>query len=797
MSRPHRLRKLLDCVPLLSGLISAPVFGQEVTPPFTSAPESASTETAFGDIIVTARRRSESVGDVPATIQVLGAETLVARGIHSEADLQAAVPGLTIRTAVTSTQFNYVLRGESLDAYSGSQPGVQPYINEVAVPANSPTLLYDLENVQVLKGPQGTLFGRNSTGGAVLYQTGSAKWDFGGYASMQYGNLDRFVGEGAINLPLVADKVSLRLAGAYSSGGAFVRNLYDGSKPGDIRTKSGRATLLLKPVDGVMNNLVFQILRSSGSNAPNALYTVIPCGELGGSNSCAFAPGVPAFDSLINGTSGVFPGYPTDQVFSGGLGSLKDFLATQPRYTSWQNARFSHSARGELVANTTTWDPSSDVTLKNVFGYAHSFVANQYDNDGTPYPILQSGTETNNRGRRNSEVRNSRQISNELQLQGKAFDGRLTYILGLFFSDYRETNDSPIAGTFIIPPDVVGAFAVRYHSTLEDQSLAAFAQATYAVSDELNITLGGRYSRDRLRLNQADDSSLNVGLGRQQHHEAEPSWTASVDYHVAPSLLLYAVTRGSWRAGGYGPFSLPVGQKVTAREGGNYFPQETVRDVELGAKFSGVIGSVPVRLNVDAYNVWVKNLQKNAYVIVPGLNTIASATVAVPSAKITGVEGDLTIRPADWLTLGGNVSYTNARFINNIGFINGLPAAFGPYGDVPKITGSAFGAISFPLKGSLGSVNFRTDVYTQSHFYFSNTDDTLTPGTKIPGYTLVDMRLDWENVMDSDVTASLFVKNLGNELYYTGGAAQSLQNSIDVASFGLPRTYGLQVRVSF
>ncbi len=133
-------------------------------------------------VVVTARRRAEALADVPVAVSVLSAAALETRGIKTEADLQLAMPGVVVRSSNNSNQLNYVIRGESVDAYSGSPPGVQPYINEVPFPVMSSTPFYDLQSVQAVKGPQGTLFGRNSTGGAVLFQTATPGSEFGGYA---------------------------------------------------------------------------------------------------------------------------------------------------------------------------------------------------------------------------------------------------------------------------------------------------------------------------------------------------------------------------------------------------------------------------------------------------------------------------------------------------------------------------------------------------------------------------------------------------------------------------------------
>jgi len=125
----------------------------------------------LAEIVVTAQRRSENLEKTPVAVSVVSGEDLSKRQIVSESDLQAAVPGLTVRATSSSEQLNYAIRGQSVDAFSGSRPAVLPYIDEVQVNNNSSTAFYDLASVQVLKGPQGTLFGRNATGGAVLFTT--------------------------------------------------------------------------------------------------------------------------------------------------------------------------------------------------------------------------------------------------------------------------------------------------------------------------------------------------------------------------------------------------------------------------------------------------------------------------------------------------------------------------------------------------------------------------------------------------------------------------------------------------
>jgi iron complex outermembrane receptor protein len=771
---------------------SPPALGQASSSAGTAPAAAESTPPAaangLDEIIVTARRRSEGAESVPATISALGSEALTELGIHSEEDLQSSVSGLTVRAGISPNQLNYSMRGESLDAYSGSPPGVIPYTNEVPITANTATAFYDLENVQVLKGPQGTLFGRNSTGGAVLFQTARPKNDWDGYASIQYGNLDRVIAEGATDLPIAGDTLMVRVAGTYTSGGAFVRNLYqNGDELGDQRVASGRVTILYHPIDGLTNTTTVQYSHFGGTNQPGVPYYIVPCGQQGGATTCTFEPNVPGFQTLISGKSGLYPGYPSGYVYPGGLAGLIPYLHSLGNYVVDQNAQHHHRVDEEFLINTTTLDLPSGMTLKNIFGFNHASNFDQYDNDASPYPTLQAGDDMGNPSGRNGETLTTQQISDELQLQGEALGGGLSYLFGLFYSEEADVNGSPITGAFIAPPDTVGGFNVYYHARGIDDSYAVFTQATYKITDQLNLTGGVRQTWDRLSNVQLSDSVF--GVGQPQHTwEDDPSWTVSLDYHWTPELMTYVTTRGSWRTGNYNAFAPPIGTTVTADNGGNYFQQETVHDLEGGIKFDGRLADIPFRFNADVYNSWIKNLQKTAFVVIAG--NVSSATVNVPAAQVLGVEGDFQVRPASWLRLGGSVSFTDGRFTRNEAILYGLPAAFGPFGDIPRWSGTVSADITQPLAGGAGSLNFHTDAYAQSYFYFSNLDATLTPGTRLPSYTLLNTRLDWVHPFGTKLTASLFAKNLTNKLYYVGGAAAAQENSTEVAAFGPPRTYG-------
>ena len=194
-------------------------------------------------------------------------------------------------------------------------------------------------------------------------------------------------------------------------------------------------------------------------------------------------------------------------------------------------------------------------------------------------------------------------------------------------------------------------------------------------------------------------------------------------------------------------------------------------------------------------NSWITDVQKTAYIVFAG--TVSSATVNVPKSEVEGIEADFNVRPVEWLTVGGSTAYTDARFTQATSTLLGNPVTYGPFGDVPRFSGSLYGDTQWKLPNDKGSLNYHVDVYGQSAFYFSNLGGSVLPGTELPAYTLINMRLDWANIMGSRLKVGLFVKNLANKLYYTGGSAGAEDFSVESATFGMPRTFGLAVREDF
>jgi iron complex outermembrane receptor protein len=219
---------------IAAALVAVPVYAQTVPPADdtgaqSAAPASNATQDPIpgdtanqtdrpktDDIVVTAQRREQSLSKVPVAVSAFNAEILQDRNVNSEQDLASLVPGLIVKAGQNSNQLSFTLRGQTLDPFSGSSPAVLTYINDApATEGNTATAFFDFSSVQVLKGPQGTLFGRNATGGAVLYETTKPGDDFGGYLTVKGGERNYIQVQGAIDVP-ISDVIKLRVAGDYN-----------------------------------------------------------------------------------------------------------------------------------------------------------------------------------------------------------------------------------------------------------------------------------------------------------------------------------------------------------------------------------------------------------------------------------------------------------------------------------------------------------------------------------------------------------------------------------------------------
>jgi iron complex outermembrane recepter protein len=763
-----------------------------------------------GDIIVTAQRRDESLSKTPVSVAVISADTLAKAQVVSEQDLRIATPGLSVRAGLNSNQLNYSLRGQSQDAFAGTRPGVLPYINEVQIGGSGgSSAFYDLQSVQVLKGPQGTLFGRSATGGAVLFTTAKPTEEFSGYASALGGNYGAMKFEGAVSGPIAGEALLGRVAGFYQERNGQQFNLYDGGREGDMKRTGVRGSLTAQLGSSVKNELVVDYLHSNsesmvgvisgllpftGGGAPfipiEFLYagTATPIGQATGIGTAqAFlAAAGPGVQALVPGFYNAYfadPKHPN--------GGIRAFLNTQNArgpYVISSDASNTFKANNLIVTNITTIDLGANTRIRNVFGYTHLKSSTAFEADGTPYGISQNDS----KGSPKAYDDLTEQVSEELQLQGEAAGDKLTYVVGGYYSGEKTTAGHPSEFfDLLLGGQNGGNFFVAKNTTL-----AGYAQGTYKLNDAgLSVTVGGRYTSEKARLIilAADDDAASCGLVGfscdQSKRFNKISWTFGLQNQFDSGLLLYAATRRSQKSGG---FNANVQPKIGLGDvAGNGYQAERVTDVELGAKYQGILGSSPVRLNLALYNAWCKLCQRAGFGTV--LGNPSSVTVNVDT-KTYGLEFDGMIKPADWLTLGTTFNYTHAKFANTPISVIGILEVYDQVPDTPKTSGTFFADIAVPVSDNI-NVLLHGDVYHQ-------TKSTISPrsanfaGTGIAGYSLANFRVGLE---DQEKGWSLManLKNAFDKTTYVGGLQTGEIYQINTLVPGERRTWTVEARFKF
>lgn len=766
----------------------SPDTGAPAAAPAGSPPSTAGT----GDIVVTAQRREESLSKVPLSISAFSAATLQQRVVTREQDLAALVPGLVVKSGQNQNQVSFTLRGQTLDPFSGASPAVLTYLNEVPFSGgNSATAFYDFSSVQVLKGPQGTLFGRNATGGAVLYSSNLPGNDFGGDLTVRGGERNSVQVEGGVDIPLVSDRLLIRLAGDYQKQDGYIHNRLAGGTLGDLNNKSGRATVVAKPTDDIKNVTVFQYSQFGGTESGSELYSYYKLGQVNNGH-----PLVSTLDTVYG--EGLFPGVgdgpPGPGTFPGAVAGYLAYQKAHP-YDIYLAYDLPHRSHNYFLSNTTTINLDDRTVFKNIFGYTNSFSRTPGILSGSPFASLDLYNTTGAfSGPPGGEVFRYRSYSEEAQIQGSFAGDRLKYIVGGFYNDSTKNEGIPvIVGGELATP--LGQ--VLYHTHGTDTSRALYGQATYDFSDivqGLSATAGGRYTWETVGMTPYPDHAFVANFPHERKTLSDPSWNFNLQWQFNPRNQIYFTQRGSFRSGNFNGAVVPYDLV-------NFFKSETTHDFEIGYKFNGTVIGRRAHFNVAAYDQIVHNAQHSIYAVVAGAPS--AFTVNVPEATIKGIEADGDIQATDWLRLGFAGAYTHAKYTKNLVDLSsqtGVPGniiPFDSYPDSPRLSGSLFADVTFPVPEELGTVHLRADSFSQSHSFFSNTNGTITPGTRIKGYTTLALRLNWDKIAGSRFSAAVFARNVTDKLFYSSGYVEGGSGGFNTVIVGEPRTIGGEVSVKF
>ena len=764
---------------LAAALISSAGSAQAQTPastvdaPPAANPTPSTTDVApIGDIIVTARRRAEASQSVPAVVASVSGASIQNRAITNISEVQYLVPTLRVTTSTAGRQdVNFTLRGLRSN-------GVVVYFSQV--PARGAVVgreLYDISSVQVLKGPQGTLFGRNTTAGAVLIEPARPTGKTEGSAELSAGNYNYFEGQATLNLP-VSDTLMLRVAGQAVRRGGITKNLSNGANardPNSIDSSSGRASLLFKPSSSFENLLTVDRFYADENVAEPKLIKAAPCP----------ASPTPA-QSAIFAACKFVPPFTT----SLGLPSFTDAAATElmigPRKAVLSNTGRSRTSSWG-VTNLTTASITDTVVFKNIFGYRSDAISRAFDGDGTNLPVFYSDA-----------IYKYRQYSDESQIQADI--SALKVIAGTFFSRNTLRNNETFS---------LGATPIKRNGDTIRNSKALFTQATLAATDRLNLTAGFRYTWEDQRYQQTDFTGVGCTYKStdvfaryvdfttcnfdQKVKFHEPSWTFSGDYKLSRRVLAYVTARRGFNSGGIN-ISPPIP-----------FGTERIDDVEAGLKSDFTIAGAPVRANFAAFQSKYRDLQRQNTTFLNGRPTVVIQNAARATTRGLELEAFTKLHRLD---VSGSVTYLDAKyhsFVTDISPTVSVDISSNALAQAPKYTAVVTGGYHL-IEGSplVSDLLISATWSYQSKIFFEdfNTASSALPNTADPinkqkAYGLWNAQLVASDLFKKGFEARLFVKNLTNKLYAVNQSSALSSFGYATAIWGEPRTWGAAISVHF
>ncbi len=620
-------RALLCCSAMTALQVATGAFAQAPTPASTSEQADSGIE----EIIVTAQRREESLQRVPVAITAIGTATLREQNIQTLADVARIAPNIAISSSGYTAPTNalpviYIRSIGQQDPSIYSDPGVPVYVDGVYVArsAGGAIDLPDISRVEVLRGPQGTLFGKNAVGGAVNIVTATPGVNPGTRIDILGGSYKLLEAKGVTNLQL-SDTFGLTAAADVRRENGFGDRLDVATgnrlgRLGDQRHLSARLRARWTPTDALTVDLSGDYTRYRDTATPSQA-TIVPSGLLTLENARVATP--------------------------------RGLTITQATAASGDYDNFSRNPQRVSdklggVSATVAYDLGGGATLKSITAYrkAHDVFARDVDTAAIAY--FEAARDMH-----------SSQFTQELQLVGKAMDGKLDYIFGGFYLHDRSSQFDNV----LLTPDLYAATgntvaqdrARNYDDSQKTKSYAGYAQATLHLGDRLGLTAGLRYTDEKKRATVFVISPIsNIVYVPQQvladrWHSLTPRF--AVDFQVSDNLLAYASASRGFKSGGFNGRPSNLASLTT-------FDPEKVWSYEAGVKSE--FFDRRVRLNLAGFTADYSNIQLSRQTIIAGV--LISDISNVASSRVKGVEAELVLAPVSGLELSAAAGYTDNKY---------------------------------------------------------------------------------------------------------------------------------------
>lgn len=731
-----------------------------------AAPLAAAPPEGGEEMIVTAQRVEQDVQKIPVSVTAFTPRTMEQRGITNLQDVGKFTPNLqlqsTNRPAGGGSAYAAYIRGIGTgDFQFPTDPGVGLYIDDVYMARTMGGLLStdaDIERVEVIKGPQGTLFGRNTIGGAINIVTSKphVRGPATGAALVRLGQYGRKDFSLSVNGPLVEEVVGAKLSVSSLHADGYGERVLDGEKTNDEERLVVRGGVLFKLSSDVNIRIDGDYSNQDQSPPAGVMLRFVP-------NEMT-AMRIAKYNMFA--TPALNPGLalPAGSVFDGRWVSPGDFKtnALQPMFDRYDIGG---------VSGRLQWDASDAFAFKSVSAARVVSSDIAVDGDQTPYPIQSSHTKLDDT-----------QLSQEFQVAGQLWDERLTYLVGAYV--FRESGESTVDtesyhGLFEnepmpIPPDA-GDTLTRFKLT--STSVAAFTQETLRIIDGLNVSVGARINRDQKDYDYGVDFPQRDTPQVPQTH-AEASWTSftpklGIDYSPIEPVLVYASYSQGFKSGGFSASNSPTNPAP------KYDP-ERVTAYELGVKTHWFEGRKLVTHVGVFYNDY-RDIQLTVQSVDPVTNANVRSTQNAGASKIKGFEAEFVTFPIRGMSFNAGVGYTDAKFDSLTPVA--VMSRFTLGEPLPQIPDWTFNTgLQYAFDIGAGELTLRADLSYKGEQLLTAAD----PSSIQKGYALLAARIAFVPYGLEALEVSLYGLNLTDQRYYVYHATLAPTGQ-EVAIQGAPR----------
>jgi iron complex outermembrane receptor protein len=717
---------------------------------------------AIEEIIVTAQKRSESLQEIPVAVTAFTGKTIEQQRITDLGVIASKTPNFSIGQQ-SPTQPELTIRGiGSTDREAGSERSVVVFVDHVYIGrAGASTFdFFDLERIEVLRGPQGTLYGRNVVGGAVNLITNRASHDFGGKAQVTGGSDSLAEAKGVVTGGLT-DNLAGRASFSFTGRDGFYHNNQFDKDSNDLQTSSLRGQLLYEPGDSLSARFTLEYSK----------------------------------DEVDGVASKITQGEASDEDFAAALAPFGAYVPDSDIFAT-DNNKF-----GDIERDSVALYAQVDWTLAsgNVLTFLPAYRINNLDEfrDLAGIPLVGSGPDS--KGFESTAINEEEYTaaSVELRLASGDENSALQWIAGLYYSqediDRTQIRERQANTSFSRP---------LFDQQVVSTSYAAFGELSFDITDTVTIAGGIRYTDDDKdfdvevsnTLSAAEQAAIEAELGRatslnpatEEYITAvsdgweKVTYKLSLDWQITDDFLLYAIGSTGYKSGGFN--GLAASQELAELS----FFEETVENIEIG--FKGAFFDNRLQTNLNVFKMDFEDLQlRDRQLLIPGDETSAVITIVnAGKAENKGVEFEFIFEPIDNLTFDGNFAVLDTEIVE---VEDGSNLEVGT--ELPRAPGESWHlGGQYTLGLSSADLIFRLDYHQVGDFFFDiNEQDAGAEGS----YSLIDARVAY-GAPSWDL--AIWGKNLGDEEYRTH--VQSVRDSrAGLSQIGNPRTYGVTFTYHF